>query len=236
MTGAGFEPAPLSLMHPIRLACLDMAGTTVRDGGLVERAFSAAMAAVELAPEHMDAALEHVRRTMGQPKGVVFAGILDSADDARAAVAAFDGAVLAEIAAGRVREIDGAAAAIGALREAGVKVCLTTGFTSEVQEAIVEHLGWRTMVDLVLCPGPGIRGRPYPDLVLASMLRLEIDDVRSVVVAGDTVNDLWTGYRAGARIVAGVLTGAHGRAELESGPHTHVLGSIAELPAIALGV
>ena len=114
MTSTSRDPAPFSLMHPIRLACLDMAGTTVRDGGLVERAFGAAMAAVGLAPERLEAALEHVRRTMGQPKGVVFAGILDSDDEVRAAVSAFDGAVLAEIAAGRVSEIDGTAAAIGA--------------------------------------------------------------------------------------------------------------------------
>lgn len=224
----------LGTAAPIRLACLDMAGTTVRDDGLVERAFSAAMAAVELPADRRAAAEEHVRRTMGQPKGVVFAGILESDAQVAAAIAAFDRAVLADVAAGRVTEIDGATAAIAALRDAGVKVCLTTGFTADVQAAIVEHLGWRGAVDLVLCPARGIRGRPYPDLVLSALMHLEVDDVRSVAVAGDTVNDLWSGYRAGASVLAGVLTGTHGRDELSAGPHTHILGSIAELPAAVL--
>ena len=223
-------------MTRITVACLDMAGTTVHDGGLVDWAFAAALSAAGLPPERMSEAAAHVRRTMGQPKGVVFAGILSSEREVRTAVAAFDQAVLADVGAGRVTEVDGATATIGALREAGVKVCLTTGFTAEVQEAIVDHLGWKDAVDLVICPGPGIRGRPFPDLVLASVLRLEIDDVRSVAVAGDTVNDLWSGYRAGAGVVAGVLTGSHGRAELEAGPHTHVLDSICQLPGVVLGV
>ena len=31
---------------------------------------------------------------------------------------------------------------------------------------------------------------------------------------------------------AGVLTGAHSRAELEQAPHTHILGSVVDLPAV----
>lgn len=216
----------------ITLACLDMAGTTVVDGGLVDRAFLAAMREVGLPEERFGDATEHVRRTMGQPKGVVFAAILGDAGLVADAVAAFDRSVLADIAAGRVSEIPGAADALAALRERGVKVCLTTGFTAEVQNAIVEHLGWRPLIDLALAPSPGVRGRPYPDLVLSAMLRLEIDDVSSVAVAGDTANDLWTGTRAGARVVAGVLTGAHGRSELDAAPHTHILDSIVELPRL----
>jgi len=53
-------------------------------------------------------------------------------------------------------------------------------------------------------------------------------------VAGDTVSDLVAGTRSGASIVAGVLTGAHSAAELAEAPHTHLLGSIAELPGIVL--
>jgi phosphoglycolate phosphatase-like HAD superfamily hydrolase len=68
--------------------------------------------------------------------------------------------------------------------------------------------------------------------VLEAVLALRIDDVHAVAVAGDTVSDLVAGTRAGAAIVAGVLTGAHGRAQLESAPHTHILESVAELPAL----
>jgi phosphoglycolate phosphatase-like HAD superfamily hydrolase len=33
-------------------------------------------------------------------------------------------------------------------------------------------------------------------------------------------------------VVAGVLTGAHGRDDLAAAPHTHILESIADLPAV----
>ena len=66
-------------------------------------------------------------------------------------------------------------------------------------------------------------------------MQLGLDDVHAMAVAGDTANDLLAGWRAGAGVVAGVLTGAHGRAELEAAPHTHVLDSVADFPA-ALGL
>jgi phosphoglycolate phosphatase-like HAD superfamily hydrolase len=53
-------------------------------------------------------------------------------------------------------------------------------------------------------------------------------------VAGDTANDLLAGTRAGASVVAGVLTGAHGRSELAAAPHTHLLDSIADLPPLCI--
>jgi phosphoglycolate phosphatase len=64
------------------------------------------------------------------------------------------------------------------------------------------------------------------------VLRLGVDDVREVAVAGDTASDLWSGWRAGAGVVAGVLTGAHDRATLAEAPHTHLLDSVADLPGV----
>jgi phosphoglycolate phosphatase len=69
-------------------------------------------------------------------------------------------------------------------------------------------------------------------MVLCAALRAAVDDVREVAVAGDTANDLWSGYRAGASVVAGVLTGSHDRAELERAPHTHILSSSVDFPAV----
>jgi phosphoglycolate phosphatase-like HAD superfamily hydrolase len=44
--------------------------------------------------------------------------------------------------------------------------------------------------------------------------------------------DLQAGYNAGAGWNIGMLSGAHSREKLESQPHTHLLGSVAELPGI----
>jgi phosphonatase-like hydrolase len=232
--------APGAATHrrePTTLVVLDMAGTTVRDDGLVERAFVRSMAWAGV-PEDDPAMADHlafVRASMGQSKIDVFRALLG--DDARAAGAArtFEASVADAVAAGEVTPIEGAEAAMGRLRNARVKLCLTTGFSAETQSAIIDALGWQTLVDLAVAPGPGVRGRPHPDMVLHAVMALGVDDVAAVAVAGDTASDLLAGWRAGAGIVAGVLTGAHGRDELSAAPHTHLLGSVAELPDVVGG-
>jgi phosphonatase-like hydrolase len=228
---------PTDPTEPIRLAVLDMAGTTVRDDGLVTTAFLAALDHIGIPVDDPAIAghLEYVRQTMGQPKIVVFRGLLGDEDRAQTATAAFEHAVADAVRGGGVEPITGAETAFEAMRSAGIAICLTTGFSAPTQALIVESLGWADLVDLTLAPGPGVRGRPYPDLALHALMLLEIDDVRSLAVAGDTANDLLAGWRSGAGIVAGVLTGAHGRTELEAAPHTHVLDSIADLPG-AIGL
>jgi phosphonatase-like hydrolase len=179
-----------------------------------------------------EAALAYVRATMGQSKIVVFTHLFEG-DGTRAARAnaAFEEAYRAALSAGRVAPLPGATDTLAALAEAGVKVCLTTGFSPATRDAILDALGWGDWVDLALSPADAGRGRPYPDMILAAVIRLGIDDVSQVAVAGDTASDLWAGSRAGAGIVVGVLSGAHGRAELEGAPHTHIIDTIAHFPA-----
>jgi phosphoglycolate phosphatase-like HAD superfamily hydrolase len=58
-----------------------------------------------------------------------------------------------------------------------------------------------------------------------------VRDVRRVVAAGDTIVDLDAARNAGA-IAVGVLTGALGRAQLESHPHDYIIDSVSDLPAL----
>ncbi|WP_175412013.1 phosphonatase-like hydrolase [Streptomyces sp. TRM64462] len=213
------------------LVVLDMAGTTVADGGLVEDAFAAAARRLGEDPAPM---LGHVRATMGESKISVFLHLFGGDETkARQATAAFEEAYGELVGAGAVAPVPGAADTIRALREQGRTVVLTTGFARVTQDALLDALGWRDLVDLALCPSDaGGRGRPYPDMVLAALLRTgAVDDVRHVAVAGDTAYDMLSGVRAGAGLVAGVLTGAHDRERLTAHGATHVLGSVAELPA-----
>jgi phosphonatase-like hydrolase len=219
----------------IRLAVLDMAGTTVRDDGVVERSFVEALTGMGFDPEGEELArhLTYVRDTMGQSKIVVFRAVFDDDEDrAQEANARFEAAFAAAVSRGEIEPLPGAEATLHALRDRGVRICLTTGFSGATRDQLMHVLGWGTLVDLALSPGHGVRGRPYPDLVLAAVMRLEIDAVQDVAVAGDTSSDLVAGTAAGASVVAGVLTGSHDRAQLEAAPHTHVLDSIADLPAV----
>jgi len=221
---------------PIRMAALDMAGTTVADEGAVEEAFQSALDAMGLvAGDLMGDPGAYIRRTMGQSKITVFTELLGGdRHRAEAANTAFEAAFDQAVDRGEVAALPGAVEAFEALRAGGVRLCLTTGFSPATRDRIIGALGWEGLVDLALSPADAGRGRPWPDMVLTAVLRLRIDDVAEVAVAGDTVSDLVAGTRSGASVVAGVLTGAHSAAELAEAPHTHLLGSIAELPGIVL--
>lgn len=220
------------------LVVLDMAGTTVADGGLVERAFELAAERIGVEPgtaEH-EAKLQYVRDTMGESKISVFRHLFGTEEMAQRANSAFEEAYGELVDGGLIAPLPGARQTIEKLRADGRTVVLTTGFARVTQDAILDALGWQGLADLTLCPADaGGRGRPYPDMVLAAFLRTgAADDVRDVVVAGDTAYDMLCGRRAGAGIVAGVLTGAHDRAALAEHGATHVLESIADLPAALL--
>ncbi|MDH6113391.1 phosphoglycolate phosphatase [Kitasatospora sp. MAP12-15] len=218
----------------IRLVVLDMAGTTVADDGLVERAFQAASDALGVeagSPEHQRM-LEHVRATMGESKISVFRHLFGAEDKAQQANVAFEAAYHDLVDAGHCEALPGAAEAIELLRSQGRKVVLTTGFSRPTQDQILKALGWQDIADLTLCPADAGRGRPYPDLALTALLRTGTDAVQQMAVSGDTGYDMLTGVRAGASVVAGVLTGAHDAERLRADGATHVLGSIAELPGV----
>ncbi|MFE3787946.1 phosphonatase-like hydrolase [Streptomyces goshikiensis] len=224
---------------PRTLIVLDMAGTTVADGGLVERAFERAAERLGVEPGSADhaAKLQYVRDTMGESKISVFRHLFGTEELARRANSAFEQAYGELVDGGLIAPIPGAREAVEKLRAEGRTVVLTTGFARVTQDAILDALGWQGLADLTLCPADaGGRGRPYPDMVLAAFLRTgAAADVREVVVAGDTAYDMLSGRRAGAGIVAGVLTGAHGRETLDEHGATHVLASIADLPALLAG-
>ena len=82
----------------------------------------------------------------------------------------------------------------------------------------------------MLCPEDAPRGYPWPDPMLCAMLRLGVTDVRETAYAGGTESGILCGRRAGAQIVAGILTGGHTRDRLQRAGATHLLGSFAELP------
>lgn len=210
----------------VDLVVFDLAGTTVRDDGLVEEAFRQAIG------DASDDMLDYVRATMGESKISVFRHLLGDEGRAQRANAGFEAAYAGLVDAGRCEAIPGAADVVRGLRERGVKTVLTTGFSRDTADRILDGLGWRDLADLTLCPAEAGRGRPYPDLVLTAVLRLEVDDVREVATVGDTRYDILCGLRAGARTVVGVLTGAHDRATLDAAGATHVLDDITELPGV----
>jgi len=184
--------------------------------------------------EERERARQYVLDTMGQSKISVFLALFGSQDRAQQANIAFERAYERLIDEGRAKPIDGAAEAISRIRDAGVRVALTTGFSSTTQEKLLAALGWQSLVDLVLAPGDGVRGRPYPDLILTALMRLGVDGVLNVATLGDTSSDIESGLRAGVAIAAGTLTGAHDERRLLDAGATHVVDSITEFADLIL--
>ena len=219
-----------------KLVVLDMAGTTVADGGLVARAFDAAAAelGVVTGTERHREMAAYVQDTMGESKISVFRELFGEEELAQSGNKAFEAAYHDLVDQGHCAPLPGAEAAIRELRAAGLTVVLTTGFSGPTQQRVLDALGWQGLADLVLCPADaGGRGRPYPDLALAALLRTgAADDVRELAVVGDTGYDMRCGVSAGAGLVAGVLTGAHGAERLRADGAAEVLASVAELPEL----
>lgn len=218
----------------LRLCVLDMAGTTVAVTDVVADALRATFREAEI-----EAPAERIVAARGRSKLEAIADILRASRpdldrvDALAAELhdSFKLRLLHEIDRG-VQPIEGARVTIDWLRGEGVRVALTTGFDRTMTEAILERLGWTTGVaDAVLCADDVKAGRPAPDLIFGAMERTGVSDPAHVLVAGDTAADLEAAARAGVGLAVGVLTGAHGRAQLERFAGAVILQSIAELRA-----
>jgi len=212
------------------IACLDMAGTTVRDDGVVLDAFRSAISGRSLSEAEYDQAMKDVQATMGQSKIEVFRRLLG--DEGPAANQAFEEHYAAAVRSGAVEALPGAVDVLATLRAAGIKVCLLTGFSPVTRDAVLDALDWRPLIDLALSPADAGRGRPWPDLPLTALLRLGGGAVAELATVGDTLSDIESGLRAGAGIVAGVLTGSTSREEFTQAGAPHVLDTVAGFPAL----
>ena len=214
------------------IVVMDMAGTTVADDGLVLDAFTRAVGSLGIGTSDARFApmMRHVMDTMGESKITVFRALFDGDDAlAREANAAFESAYEDLVEGGACEALPGAEQTISSLRGRGVKVALTTGFSPQTRDAILDALDWRGLVDLALSPADVGRGRPFPDLNLTALVRLGGTGVRALATVGDTDYDMSAGLASGAGVVCGVLTGAHDRRKLEEAGAHHVLDSITDL-------
>lgn len=218
----------------IKLAALDIAGTTIDDGGAVYDALRAAVE--ERGATVADADLQ---TWMGTDKITAITALLELGGvqpERQLAVDAFARfrAILAKSYADNPPTVlPGVDAAIARLRESGVQVALTTGFSDDVVEPLLASVGWAVgqQLDAVITTDQVPAGRPAPYLIFRAMERTGVIDVRTVLAAGDTAVDVQAAHNAGA-VSVGVLTGQTPRAALEAAPHDHILDSVGDLPEL----
>ncbi len=224
------------ITSPPELVVLDMAGTTIDEGLQVYRVLEETVVAHGGTPSAADIARWHgsakheALRALLTPRG----GTPLSDEVLTPVVSDFRARLADAYAAHPPQPLPGVPEALADLRSAGVKVALNTGFDRDVVDSLLSALGWEgdRVVDTVVCGSDVPAGRPAPFMIFAAMQRLGVTDVRRVLVAGDTPRDLEAGTNSGAGYVVGVLSGASDAEELGGHRHTHLLPSVATLPAL----
>lgn len=131
-----------------------------------------------------------------------------------------------------VPPIAGAETAFGKLRERGYLLASSTGFGREITASIFKRLQWEEYFVSMITSDDVAQGRPSPYMIFHAMEAARVSKVAEVVVVGDTPLDLQAGKNAGVRGIIGVLSGASNEQRLRPEPHTDILGSVAQLPAL----
>ncbi len=220
-------------MARIRLVIFDIAGTIIEDHGEVLSSFRAALekngiAATEAELREWKGASkqEVIRHFVARDPGESSQDKIDQTyDDFRRLLENHYRTL-------GVAPIAGVEETFAWLREHDILIAATTGFYREVSDLILERTGWRKWLAASISSSDVKQGRPAPFMIFRAMEEAGVSSVSEVINVGDTPLDLQAGSNAGAAGVVGVLTGLHKEDRLRREPHTHIIGSVADLPAL----
>jgi phosphonatase-like hydrolase len=218
-------------MKQIDLVVFDMIGTTVEASPKIPQAFQAAFedAGIALSARDIDAVRGKSKREAIKELLTSHGATTDLSDEV---YGTFKSHLIECYRNGPVRAMPGSEETFRWLHDHGIRIALTTGFDREVAQLLIRKLGWDNIVNTIVCNDDVAKGRPAPDLIMAAMDRLNYVDVARVVSVGDTISDLEAGVNAGTGLNVGVLSGAHSREQLMLVPHTVLIDSVADLPAL----
>ena len=224
----------MAMPAAITLVVLDVGGTLIEDRGDVPEELRKA-----LSKRGIVATPAEITAWRGASKRDMVRHFVDRQDLPKTADRTkLASAIYAEFAANliaiyrSVPPIAGVDDAIRTLRSRGHLLAATTGFDREIAGSIFRRLGWEKHFATIVSSDDVVQGRPSPYMIFHAMEAARVDRVAEVMAVGDTPLDLQAGTNAGVRAVVGVFTGAFKRERLESEPHTHILPSVADVPAL----
>ena len=204
----------------IQLIVFDWAGTTVDYGSsapseVFARVFS--QAGIHLTREEINGFMgmekkAHIRALLscssGNRQWTERYGAAWTEEDVETLYHAFE-AELRTVVTEHSVPIPGVVETVRKLREQGLKIGSTTGYTSEMMELVLPRaveLGYEA--DCVVTPDVTGASRPTPFMLYECMHRLNVYSHCAVVKVGDTVVDILEGKNAGAWSI-GILTGSN---------------------------
>ncbi|MGI5895120.1 MAG: phosphonoacetaldehyde hydrolase [Candidatus Merdivicinus sp.] len=206
--------------HQVELVVFDWAGTTVDYGSsapavVFERTF--AQEGIHFTRQEINAFMgmekkDHIRSLLSTEKGTSQwnekFGRSWTEEDVEKLYEAFE-ANLFDVVAEYSTPIAGTVEAVAKLREMGIKIGSTTGYTSQMMERVIpaaKEGGYSA--DCVVTPDVTGAARPTPFMLFECMRQLNVYPPKHVVKVGDTVIDMKEGVNAGAWSI-GILTGSN---------------------------
>jgi phosphonatase-like hydrolase len=219
----------------ITLVCCGLIGTLVVDDGLIERSFAEAIATqgVVSGTSAFARRMSQVHQARGRAPGDVLRVLFpDNEPRAQAAQLAFDRALPEALSRTVVKPIPGAVDALAEIRASGRQICVLTSLPRRVVDLVLSGTDLRGHIDLAISGEDAPRGFPAPDLALTAVIQSAAGAVQDVAVVHGTGAGMECGRRSAAGAMVGVLTGPHSAARLRGAGATHVVSSIAELPAL----
>jgi HAD superfamily hydrolase (TIGR01509 family) len=128
---------------------------------------------------------------------------------------------------GEMRALDGAAELLRACHDGGARVVLATSAKGEEVDPMLDAIGARDAVDVVVSSADVEHSKPDPDIFVSALRRAGLQASQSVVV-GDTVWDIEAARRCGLGCVC-VTTGGIAREVLTQSGALAVYESVREL-------
>ena len=220
-------------MLRIKLIIFDIAGTIIEDHGEVLRAFQKA-----LMESGIPFAEEELQQWKGASKREVLRHFIEQSspggnieERVEASYRRFR-SELESCYTAKLVPIRDAAETFRWCRDQNILLATTTGFYREISDLILNQMGWRNIFAANISSNDVPLGRPAPYMIFRAMEVTGVQNVNEVMNIGDTPLDLQAGSNVGVVGVVGVLTGTHTRESLQKQPHTHIINSVAELPAL----
>jgi phosphonoacetaldehyde hydrolase len=204
---------------PVKAVILDWAGTTVDHGSLapvrvLQQVFAKRGVPISEVQARRDMGVlkqDHIRKILFEPTVAArwrdAAGHEPTEADVEDLFANFVPLQL-ECLVRYSTVIDGVAETVARIRKRGIKIGSTTGYTREMLDMILRPAAEQGYSpDCAITPDDVGAGRPYPWMIFANAIRLQVEPLEAVVKAGDTPVDIEEGLRAGVWTIGVARTG-----------------------------
>jgi phosphonatase-like hydrolase len=220
----------------IRLVVFDMAGTTVNEDNVVYKTLQSSITDGGT-PVSLDTVLEF---GAGKEKLQAIRDVLMEVNgESNEALAVeihteFRKRLVKAYEELDVKPVAGAEQTFPALRAAGVKVALNTGYDRKTAFELLAKLGWTVdeTVDAVVTASDVTRNRPQPDMIDKAMEILGIVNPLEVMKVGDSGIDIEEGKNAGCLLTIGITGGAQTASQLMEANPNYVIEDLQEIIAI----